>query len=64
MIVKKYDYRRPLPIYEVQELTLEQAMRLLCDQRRIPCDMVDHWLENRPGVSRKLDEMQQVIEMV
>ena len=51
-----------MPIYEVEEVTMEQALSLLNVRNNHKDETIVSRLENRLGIAGEVDEMQQMME--
>ena len=64
MIVNKNDKANQLPLYEVEEVTMEQALSLLTVRQRYAGETVVSRAGNRLRILGEVDENQQIIERV
>jgi hypothetical protein len=64
MIVNKNDYVNQLPIYEIEEVTIEQAFRLLSIRQKYAGETAVSRMGNRLRIPGEFDETQQLLEKV
>jgi hypothetical protein len=62
MIVKRNKSKKLLPLYEVEEVTVEQALRLLNMEQKYADDKVVGNAAGRLRMTGDVDEIQQTIE--
>ena len=64
MIVIKNEYINQLPLYEVEEVTMEQALSLLAMRQKYAGETIVSRAGNRLKISEEFDDIQQLIERV
>jgi len=62
MIIKKIDHTIPLPLYEVEEVSVEQALNLLSTRQKNVGDTGVSQVSERLRISEEVDEVQQLVE--